>query len=512
MFSKIKLMAIALVFSLIPLTASAQVSSIIPSEKHYYTVQLRSDERTLNYANVIFENKSSGQETNSYKFRLPDGVTVQKLTAQQVLAKRDSSEPAPCLTYETYDEWQARTNYGISSRSSIYGEQQTQSQYEKARQCLERSTEVVSEYDEDYDFDNKVSSSRAYYDYYYYSKPNDEFHYSDLKIAENNGEYTVELTNPIKPGKQGSVLISYIADGVVSGALGVYNYDYRTLVSDDMISSVTAAINFDEGLYSRDVQQKREVESSSGSIRDGVSSGMSAAPSRSTDNVLFSVGQGGVYTKTQTNLLPGDVMSIKGIYAEKPYQLFLKEIIITLLVITAIVVWAIAGRRYYLAKHPKIVAVADSGDDSNSSDKTNTDAELALKDKVAKLAKGEIRLRGDKAEVVLSNLRLLAVSGISIAIAMAISVLWLGLASIVGNSSYASIEEVFMLVTLISWAALVLFAIFALPLAYVLRHGINNLSRWVFIHFGVLLVVSLIVVLLLFAVSLATGSRYDTYY
>lgn len=498
MFSKIKLILGAMVLALLPVSA-AQASSIIPNEKHYYTVQLRSDERALNYANIIFENKQSTQETKEYRFRLPSGVTAQSLTAKQVLAKKDSNAPKPCLVYETLEDWQLRANYNVSNGSQAYRDNMMQSAYESGKLCLERSQEDSTEYDEDYDFDNKVSSSRYYYDYYYYSKPSSEFHYSDLEISENNGEYIVNLSNTIKPGKQGSVLISYIADGVVSGGFGVYNYDYRTLVSKDMISSVTAAINFDEGLYSRDVKQKREVESRSSSDQVGIASGVEvgAAPSRSTDNTLFSVGQGGVYTKTQTNLLPGDVMSVKGTYSERPVGLFVKEIFIALLAIAAVVVWAVAWRRHYLAKRP----ARRAEDESAGSDVD--EAKPSPRGEEAKLASD---VKSDRVGSLLSTGHLVAVSGISMAIAVGISILWLGLVGIVTYQAYGIGSSIFMYVAVISWVVLVLLAVFALPLAYVLKFGARTVSKWIFVHFIVFGAINLVLVLLLFTISLASGS------
>lgn len=347
MFKKICGLVIALGLVAVP---ALQVSamSLIATEKQYYTVQLRSDEKTLNYVKIIFENSSSSDELKSYTFSAPNGLKISNVGVQQVLAK--PKDGSICKTYETIDQWRDRQTYFYNNYSAT----QIQQEYERGKKCLEYET--TGEYDEDFDYDGNMSSTYDYYYYSYYQRPDAKFNYSDLTIQENGSDYTVELEKPVKPKKQAAILVSFVGDGVISNFLGYYSYEYKTLVSKQMVSKATVAINFDEGMYSREAKQKRTVETS-GSSEYGIKSGVSADAnyqSDSTDDIWGSIGQGGTYVKTQSNLMPGDVMRVRGVFAESPWQLFLKEIAITGLVLAVLAIGSVIGYRWYRKNHPKV--------------------------------------------------------------------------------------------------------------------------------------------------------------
>ena len=493
MFSKITrlLTAMLLVAAVLPISVvKAQDSSIIPSEKHYYTVQLRSDKRVLNYARIIFENKNDDQDISTYTFSLPKGISASSLEVKQVLAKKTDAAQKPCKTYESFDEWKTRAGYSYfasyDNASSYY-----KSLYDKQKQCLEYDTTAPeSEYDENFDYFTDISSSQSYYNYYYYSQPNSQFDYSNLKIDEKDGEYTVSLAQAVSPGKQGSILVSYVADGMVSGFLGRYSYEYRTLVVKNMVSEAVVAINFDEGMYTRDGAQKRQIETSSSegtTIQDGLAAAGNASESRATDTVLFNVGKGGVYTKTQSNLLPGDVMSVKGVYAEGPIRLFLKEIVTTLVIIALIFAgWWFLGRRYYRSyrsKHSKGSGEphSDLASDSLSSPEDSRSA----------------------GTVLLSNKEMIFVSVkylvFSAAVIVALFLLFSGIEAVSSSLSGGRLVPAFWIILIPS----LFFTFFLLPLAHVLIYGGRTAQRWIRIHAIVFVVASLALILILFFWGLA---------
>src|SRR5574344_2023403 len=110
---KLKQLILILAIALVPLASASAVtpartgegSPLLNGQKHYYTVQLRSDKKSLVYARIIFSNPSSDQDLSTYEFSLPDGVNVANLSAQQILAK--SAGDKTCKTYETIEDWRA---------------------------------------------------------------------------------------------------------------------------------------------------------------------------------------------------------------------------------------------------------------------------------------------------------------------------------------------------------------------------------------------------------------------
>lgn len=451
MFSKIKTIVMAAFLALLPVAVQAQgPGSIVPSEKHYYTVQMRADKRTVNYARIAFENNRGSEDVATYGFKLPEGVTAQSMTVQQVLAKK-----------------MAKTTSGEAE--GLEGEQAL--------------------YDEDFDHYNDMQYGSYRY-YNYYDKPDSRFEYSNLDIAEKDeGFYEVTLSQPVKSGKQGSVLISYVAEGVVDGFLGSYSYDYRTLISRATVSSATVAINIDEGLYSRDVKQKRQIESGATTSSSDAAEGM-VAPSRSTDRVLFSVARGGVYTKTQTNLLPWDVMSVKGKYAETPFLLYVKEVLITLLIIVVIIGGVIWGRRRYRKKHPK--------------------AEKKPEDD---FVRPDMTLGSDTSEgELVSTKYMVRVSAASYALALAVAMVAVGVTAVL-SQLFDDMPDVLAISSMALAAIGVFMAVTLLPLVYMLPLGVRNVLRWAYVHCVVFACVYAACILLMIVAGASSGGNtYGPYY
>lgn len=477
MYKKISALVIAFVMAAIPALQTSAMS-LIATEKQYYTVQLRSDNRTLNYAKIIFENSSSSDELKSYTFSAPQGLKISSVGAQQVLAKPKSG--SVCKTYETLDQWRDRQLYFYNGYSTT----QLQQEYERGKKCLEYETS--GEYDEDFDYDNNMSGSNSYYYYSYYQKPDDGFNYSDLELKQNGSDYTVELEKPIKPKKQAAILVSFVGEGEISGFLGHYTYEYKTLVSKQMVSKATVAINFDEGMYSREASQKRTVEKSTMSS-DNMAMGASAADSyesKSVDDIWGNIGQGGTYVKTQTNLMPGDVMRVKGVFAESPWQLFLKEIGVSLLLLIALGIGSVFGYRWYRKKHPKV--------------------EKKILDKPVSIFSSPDSMIVDPGTV--SHGRAVVVTLISLVVFGVMSLLIGGVVSVVSQSSIGSF------IAVILGIVLGLYILVILPLAYVFNRDKRAIFKWALTQSVGMLTLLLIVTLIVMLISGVSDSSYTSIY
>lgn len=353
------LLSVASVLGVLTNFTSAE-SVLLNGQKHYYTVQLRDDKRALVYANLIFDNPSSKDEKAEYKFSLPEGVSVSDLTVQQVLAKTEiviGDDSQNCAEYETYAQYFDRVGYNYGSNP--------QARYEREKMCLVKN--AVSAYDVDYDYDKNMSGSSDYYYYSYYSSKPSTFEYADLEVTEKDGKYTVSLEEKVQPKKQGSILVSFIAkDYVQGGFLGRYTYDVRTLRTDQIIDKAVVSVNFDNNMYTREAEQKRGYESRSSSIglsssiADGVDS--STFSSGSMDDRVRSTGQGGVFVKEQESLLPGDVLSVTGVFATNKFMLFSTDVLITIACFALVVVGAVYFRKWWRKKHPVVVAKETKGE------------------------------------------------------------------------------------------------------------------------------------------------------
>lgn len=482
---KIILALLTVMMALAPgLPANAE-SALLNGQKHYYTVQLRSDKQAIVYARIIFENGSADKELSSYEFSLPNGVSAQNLSSQQILAK--STGEKVCKTYETIEQWRARLSKApVGSSAPVIP---SDSLYNSSKQCMEWTPET--KYDENFDYNTNSTSSTAYYSYSYYQQRDSKFDYVDLSQTNNGATYTVTLSEPVKPKKQGSILVSFTTRDFISGGfLGRYDYNVRTLLAKQMVDKATVAVNFDNDMFTREAQQQRTYESSSSStsLKNGVSAanGADAYQSRSMDSLIGGIGRGGLYVKTQSSLLPGDTLSVKGIFATNQAIMYSTEFLLSLLLLALIVAAAFVYHRWR-KKHPRPIKPATANNSEGSQPTATVPVIGGLFQKIS-AANSTTPWRS----IVLASV-------ISI---IATVVLTLAVGSVIeGMSSGSSSDGSKMMLQIFGIFAIGILAGLVAPTLYMLRFGVQNAFRWVLVHLVI------IVTLLLIFTSLNAPNR-----
>lgn len=468
--SKIKLASLLVVASVAavmlaaPVGARAASVSLLGGEKQYYTVMMRADKQSLVYAKVTFENMSATEELKNFSFKLPDGVTVGNLTAQQILAKTSTKT---CKAYETYNEYKARVTYSY---------EQSQYYYDLNKKCV--TYDENSGYNVDYDFDNNMSTTTAYYDYGYYvgRMTDNTFEYKDVTPKQSGQTYTLDLPNPIQPKKQGAVLVAYTSKSYITGGLGRLHYDFKSFTSDQLVNKAVVAINFDDELYSRLTATAREVTvSATSNMAQGAAlDSASGYTSKNVDNIQTTVGQGGRYVKQKLQLLPGETFSVKGVFSTSKVMLYMptivRSILITILILAAL--WF--GYRLYRVKAAK---------------RANAQPASEQPTPAAVFARPEGRVIAAQ-QAKLGMAKALVVSAVAIGASALFVLALFGLAA-------ASKTDVFsgavMSVAMMLAGLLVVVMLFVVPFVYVqLRYGLAGAFKWLLCHVGVLVVMILL--------------------
>lgn len=445
-------------------------SVLLNGQKQYYTVQLRSDKQAIVYARIIVENPSADKSLTNYEFTLPKGVTIHNESAQQILAKTSGSQT--CKTYETLEQWRSRQQTGTFAPSD--------NSYPNSRRCIDWQTATL--YDESYDFDQNSASSTDYYYYSYYQKRDTKFDYLDLTHRNDGNNYTVTLSEPIKPKKQGSLLISFTTNDFVTGGLfGRYDYNVRTLLAKQMIDKTTVSVNFDDDMFTREAEQKRtyQTNSTSDKIMAGAESA-SGAPyqSKSMDSIISNAGRGGIYVKTQASLLPGDTLSVTGVFGTNAFVLYGREFLIALLCLAVLgeLIWLFANWR---KAHPRKRTANALNDNAETSTLATT---LVVEDQPTSWGR-----------IIIT----------CVASIVATTVASLAVANIMTGAHYGSgTANVLAILGLI---VVVFFGTVLLPALYMFPYGIKNVFKWALVQFAVLVVLLIILSLLI------TGSGPEYY-
>lgn len=457
---------LALLMAALPFSQVKAESILLNGQKQYYTVQLRTDKQAIVYARIIFTNGSADTNLDSYQFSLPEGMSIANLSVQQVLAKPTNKQ---CKTYETIDQWRDRMSKYMTFAPV------NDNDYEGSKQCIEYNTSAL--YNDDYDYDKDMGSSTNYYYYGYYQTRQVNFDYSDLKTDVNNGTYIVKLSEAVKPKKQGSILVSFTTkDFVGSGVLGRYDYKVRTLLAKQMIDRSVVAVNFDTNMYSRQAKQERTYDSAT-SASTAMMGASANYQSNSMDDLRMNVGSGGIYTKTQEALLPGDVLTVTGVFATNPLMLFSTELVITLLVLAAAIIGSLWFLKKWRKKHPKqLKATKDLGSIPTQA-----------------INGGDVSASSSvqwKHNIITSVLSIVGTIIVCCIIGGAMSQL----------SSSSSFISGFVVVGIIIIAV---FGAIIIPSFYILRFGYKNAFIWSLVHLATVFVGLLLVISI---VSMLTGN------
>lgn len=164
----------------------------------------------------------------------------------------------------------------------------------------------------------RANDGYPYYDYPYYGKK-----YSTPDFAEEqlswSKKITVNLTNPIKQGDTGSLIIYYKAAGYAKKNVN-FDFDFETIKSPFDTPYLRVAVNVDDDLSLRGgetkttyIQNIATFESLSAPKGVAIAGEQANFIKTISDNVVYAGG----YVKTKTNLDPWESFHVTGRYNEK---------------------------------------------------------------------------------------------------------------------------------------------------------------------------------------------------
>ncbi len=474
---KFLLIAAALALFISPSTALAQMpySGEIINQQHNYEVHMRSDGKSVVKAGLVFVNTDNNSDKTTYQFTAPEGVKLNNVKVRQVMARHTQSQAQDqsCITYETFGQWR-ESQPNVNSRF-----------YDTNKQCLEYEQVETPIYDEDYEF----TRSRDYYPYYSgATSSSSQFDRLDLELDKSGNNYTVKLAHLVSPSKQGALLLEFTTDDFVSeGLFGKYNYEVRTLLSTNTIDESSVKLTFDKNIFSREGDQERDYEDAPDSTIElrngpdyigGLNRGMGASSS-SADSDYYredrrhtrAIKAGGSYSKSESNLIPGDTLMLKGEFATNKPILILKDILLFggIAALIGIIIGVIAFRQ--IKKNKK--RANEKKDDKDSQD--------------------PLRTYGNRSFSKWSNQNQQANANEPIEITPIELAKKIGLTSLVSN--IATLTAVIVSLATLSQMgyqmaqALIIFLVFALvmgllicPLLYIMRYGVRAAFLWSITH------------------------------
>jgi hypothetical protein len=176
------------------------------------------------------------------------------------------------------------------------------------------------------------------YSYGYYN--DDEcsypyYHFVPASVtALGGGSYSIALNKSVQKGGGTSVLVFYRAFGYVGDSLTGKRFDFETPIFDFDVESTRVAIDVDEELHMKEGGSEGNYnQMRSAVLAGGTASGSSnlqSALSNSYSYVSYAYG----YVRQKSTLLAGESFTMSGNYSKEWLQLYLPELLATLIVLT----------------------------------------------------------------------------------------------------------------------------------------------------------------------------------
>ncbi len=148
----------------------------------------------------------------------------------------------------------------------------------------------------------------------------------------------ITLPKPVKSQGWGSLIVYFRAFGYAKkSTFGNYQFDFETFKTNEPINNLTVGVLTDSDLYLKGVKGKVDYRFTTPEFSAmGQSIQSTDNKAASVDSYYQQIGQGQI-TKQAYNLAPLDSYNVKGVYSDSPIKLYLKDFIVIVFVVLAVI-------------------------------------------------------------------------------------------------------------------------------------------------------------------------------
>ena len=287
MNTKIKLILVsvfALIISFIPFVTVKAQESLIFGQKHAYSVFVKSNKEAFVFARLALTNPDESPLTKS-SFTLANAKASEMSIYQVVL-------PQECAQYD----------YRSSSRTCI--------RYK----------------------DPSYTQDFSYYSNGYGDEKDIEYH--KVTYQESSGKYSFDLPKTVDPHKSTAIIVIYATKDYINSSFGRYSFNFKTLAVEQRITEANVAVTVET-----DFQLKHPDKSQDYSYHGGFNNALSMSEDSAQasfsnpdiDKLVYSIGGQGQLNKTFNSITPNETVSVKGMFADSWFKLYLFEVLMTIL-------------------------------------------------------------------------------------------------------------------------------------------------------------------------------------
>lgn len=345
---------IALVLAMV-LSQIASADSLMFGQTHSYDVQLRGDGSAIVNARLdVANNEDKAKKTYRYS---AEGGTLSDILAYQEIQCGDLTPyiplPVPDAAQDSSPAPENETQQTVNGEPAVNSTNLPEC-YPEANKYTTRTTE----------------SGREIITYY---QPSYKTFYKKITVKQDGNSFTLTLPKELAVSDEATIVLVYNLAGVAEKKLGVYNYDFKTLKTNERVTQSTVAISVDnnyvlEGSADDTIDYKTGSIDIAESLKNG--SNLSVSDNSAISSYVGSIGNNGTVTKTATNLASQETMSVTGRYATNEFLLHwprtaLRVGLVVLLIIV-LITWYRRRRKQLRKKQWSQPPVAESPADTST--------------------------------------------------------------------------------------------------------------------------------------------------
>ncbi|MCC7543276.1 hypothetical protein IT415_01035 [bacterium] len=287
MITKIKFTLVsifALAVSFIPFATAKAQESLIFGQKHAYSVFVKSNKEAFVFARLALTNPDESPLTKS-SFTLSNAKASEMSVYQVVL-------PQDCAQYD----------YRSGSNKCV--------RYKEPS------------YTQDY----------SYYGSGHGDTKNIEYH--KVTYQESGGKYSFDLPKTVEPHKSTAIIVIYATKDYISNSFGRYTFNFETLAVEQRITEANVAVTAETDFQLKNPDKSYDYPYYGG-LESGANLSANSAQTSFTnpdiDKLVYSIGGRGQLNKTFNSITPNETVSVKGMFANSWFKLYLFEVLMTIL-------------------------------------------------------------------------------------------------------------------------------------------------------------------------------------
>lgn len=161
-----------------------------------------------------------------------------------------------------------------------------------------------------------------------------DIEYHKVTYQESNGKYSFDLPKAVEPYKSTAIIVIYATKDYISNSFGRYIFNFETLAVEQRITKANVAVTVETDFQLKHPDKSQDYPyygDRNSTLLLSAEGAQASFSNPDIDKLVYSIGGPGQLNKTFSSITPKETVSVKGMFADSWFKLYLFEVLITIL-------------------------------------------------------------------------------------------------------------------------------------------------------------------------------------